>query len=298
MDQQVRQLPQKFQLRNYNMSIYGRLGFNSTDPTTAATVTNYSSGVANNMAIMPSMLPHAWQIEDISNSNVGGYFVNPVYSSASSILTVSGYTAGIFITYNPSSISIDITNLLYNIATTSINIYNTSAPNYIYVTNRESNVVGPGSDITTVHYQMAMGQGKLLSYLTSQSDGVQNNSPIMGNFTSLTLGNTLSNLNSSLIIYYNTLANSITITSNGNGGYANTSNISLSNAQGFSDTVNTINTLMTTYPAQDNAFFTNSKSVIADYSVVSSLGDLGSTENYLINKYIGTDKLKTRINSQ
>jgi hypothetical protein len=120
----------------------------------------------------------------------------------------------------------------------------------------------------------------------------------MGNFTSLTLGDTLSSLNSSLIIYYNTLANSITITSNGNGGYANTSNISLSNAQGFSDTVNTINTLMTTYPAQDNAFFTNSKSVIADYSVVSSLGDLGSTENYLVNNYIGTDKLKTRINSQ
>ena len=281
------------------MSIYGRLGFNSTDSITAATVTNYSSGVANNMAIMPNLLPYAWQIEDISNSNASGYFVNPVYSSASSILTVTGYTAGIFITYNPSSsISTNITNLLYNIATTSINIYNTAAPNYIYVTNRESNVVSPGSDITTVHYQMAIGHGKLLSYLTYQSDGIQNNSPIMGNFTSLTLGDTLSSLNSSLIIYYNTLANSITITSNGNGGYANTSNISLSNAQGFSDTVNTINTLMTTYPAQDNAFFTNSKSVIADYSVVSSLGDLGSTENYLVNKYIGTDKLKTRINSQ
>jgi hypothetical protein len=281
------------------MSIYGRLGFNSADPTTAATVTNYNSGVANNMAIMPALLPHAWQIDDVSSSNVGSYFVNPVYSSASTILNVTGYTYAVINNYGPLTVSSNvIANYVSNAAYLSNIIYTTTAPNYIYVTNRESNVVGPGTDSTTVHYQMAMGYGKILSYLTYQSDGVQNNSPIMGNFTSITLGNTLSSLSSSLITYYNSLAGSISITSNGSGGYANTSNISLSNAQGLSDTVNTIYTLMTTYPAQDNAFFTNSKSVVADYTEVSRLGDLGSTENYLVNNYIGTDKLKTRLSSQ
>jgi hypothetical protein len=248
-----------------------------------------------------------WQIEDIGNSDVGGYFVNPVISVTNTILTVSGYTRDIFISFYPSSsVSTDVTNLLFNIYSTSNNIINTSGPNYIYVTNRESNVVEVGSDNSTVHYQMAVGYGKILSYMTNQSDGVQNNSPFMGNFTSITLGNTLSDLSSSLITYYNVFANSITIVyvgpgpgGPGGGGavYANTSNISLSTAQGFSDTVNTINTLMTTYPTQDNAFFTNSKNVISDYSKISPLRNMGSTENYLMNNYIGTDKLKTRINS-
>jgi hypothetical protein len=55
---------------------------------------------------------------------------------------------------------------------------------------------------------------------------------------------------------------------------------------------------MTTYPAQDNAFFTNTKNVMADYSTVSPLGDMGATETELVNNYIGTNKLKTRILSQ
>lgn len=273
------------------MSIYGRLGFNSSDPTTNATVSNYSSAVANNMALMPPLL-NAWQTQDISTSNVGSYFVNPVAAVTATITstmsTINTATMGINV---QSTISSTVTQALHDLGNTAASAVTTAA-NYLYVTNRESNVVDPGTDVNTVHYKMAMGYGKIMSYITYQSDNVQNNSPIMGNFTSITLGNTLSTLSNTLSTQQIALSASITM------GSPNTSTFTLTQTQDLQNTVSSINTLMATYPAQDNAFFANTKAIMADYSVVSPLGDLGATETLLINNYIGTDKLKTRINSQ
>jgi hypothetical protein len=273
------------------MSIYGRLGFNSTDPTTNATVSNYSSGVANNMALMPPLL-NAWQTEDISTSNTNGYFVNPVGSLTITITsTLNSINAATLAINVQSTISSTVTQALRDLGNSAVTAIS-SASNYLYVTNRQSNVVDPGTDVTTVHYKMAIGYGKIMSYMTYQSDGVQNNSPIMGNFTSITLGDTLSTLSNTLTSQQIALSNSITV------GTPNTSNLTLAQTQSLQTTVSSINTLMTTYPAQDNAFFTNTKAIMADYSIVSPLGDMGATETLLVSNYIGTDKLKTRINSQ
>jgi len=273
------------------MSIYGRLGFNSSDPTTNATVSNYSSSVANNMALMPPLL-NAWQTEDISTSNVGSYFVNPVAgvtaTISSTMNSINAATIGVNV---QSTISSTVTQALHDLGNTAAAAVST-ASNYLYVTNRESNVVDPGTDVTTVHYKMAIGYGKIMSYITYQSDNVQNNSPIMGNFTSITLGNTLNTLSNSLSSQQIALSASITM------GSPNTSDFTLAQTQALQSTVSSINTLMTTYPAQDNAFFTNTKNVMADYSTVSPLGDMGATETLLVNNYIGTNKLKTRILSQ
>jgi len=273
------------------MSIYGRLGFNSSDPTTNATITNYSSAVANNVALMPPLLKK-WQTEDIGNSAVGGYFVNPVAgvtaTISSTMSSINSATIGVNV---QSTISGTVTQALRDLGNSAASCVSTAA-NYLYVTNRQSNVVDPGSDTTTVHYKMAIGNGKILSYLTHQSDGVQNNSPIMGNFTSITLGNTLNTLSSSLSSQQIALSASITM------GTPNTSSFTLAQTQALQSTVSSISSLMSTYPAQDNAFFTNVKAVISDYSIVSPLGSLGSSEKTLVNNYIGTEKLKTRINSQ
>jgi len=273
------------------MSIYGRLGFNSTDPTTNATVSNYSSGVANNMALMPPLL-NAWQTEDISTSNVGSYFVNPVAgitaTISSTMSTINTATIGINV---QSTISSTVTQALRDLGNTAATAVS-SAANYLYVTNRESNVVDIGTDITTVHYKMAIGYGKILTYITYQSDGVQNNSPMMGNFTSITLGNTLNTLSNTLTTQQIALSSSITM------GSPNTSSYTLAQTQALQNTVSSINTLMTFYPAQDNAFFAASAAVISDYSAVAHLSELGATETLLVNTYIGTDKLKTRLLSQ
>lgn len=278
------------------MSIYGRLGFNTAEAVTNEAVSVYTTDVANNMALMPQLL-NDWQTQDVADSNTGNYFVNPVSSVTANIISLS-YSTLITLNTVTSSVSTTITDTFANISTTANSIFNTIGPNYLYVTNRESNVVDPGTDSTTVHYRIAIGYGQILSYLTYQADGIQNNSPMMGNFTSVTLGNTLNTLYSTFNTQYNNLANTIVRNLDGGGPtWSNTSNISLTTVQSFSNTLNSIIYLMTTYPAQDNAFFTNSKNIINDYSKVSPLSNMGFTETYLVQNFIGTNKLKSRINS-
>jgi hypothetical protein len=268
-------------------SIYGRLGFNSSDPATANTATDYNSNVMTAMSLMPPML-NSWQTADVANNNVGGYFVNPVASVTANIIVLSTTTLNTAYGCNGSSISTTITDKITAISNTANTIYTTTGPNYLYITNRQSNITGVGTDITTPHYSTATGVGKLMSYLVYQSDGIQNNSPIMGSFTSITLGNTLNSLYSTLNTYVTIFVNSIDPSTN-------LSNITLVNVQTLSDTMNSITNLFYSYPAQDTAFFNNSQSVLSDFTTVRQFSNLGQTETYLLNNYIGTPKIISRI---
>ena len=267
-------------------SVYGRLGFNSSDPTTNNTITPYSSNVANGMAMVPT-LTNSWQTQDIANSDTSGYFQNPVGAVAQSIWNTANtlYATSLGLKSNTSSINLCLQAINSNSHTVSSSAANT----YLYTTNRQSNVVDVGSDMSTPHYKTAMGVGKMMSYLTYQTDGVQNNSPIMGNFISITLANTLNPLATSLQVLTANLANSVT-----NPGY---SNVSLSTAQSLQNTISQIANIMIYYPAQDKQFFNNSQNVMADYANVAHFSQIGSTESYLLNNYIGTPKIISRINS-
>jgi len=268
-------------------SIYGRLGFNSSDPTTANTVTTYSSGVQTQMKLMPPLL-NSWQTADVANNNVGGYFVNPVGTVTQNIMNIANTVFATGNSCDGSSISSPISDIITAITSTANTIGFSTGPNYLYITNRQSNVVDIGTDTTTPHYKTATGIGKLMSYLVSASDGIQNTSPIMGSFTSITLGNTLNSLYSTLGTYSTIFINSI-------DPDTNLSNITLVNAQTLSTTMNSITSLFYTYPAQDTAFFTNSQSVLNDFTTVRQFSNLGQTETYLLNNYIGTPKIISRI---
>jgi len=268
-------------------SIYGRLGFNGSDSATSSTVSNYNSNVATSMALMPPML-NSWQTADVANNNVGGYFVNPVGTITQNIINLTNTVFATGNSCNGSSISSPISDIITAITSTANTIIFVTGPNYLYITNRQSNVVDIGTDNTTPHYKTATGVGKLMSYLVNASDGVQNNSPIMGSFTSITLGNTLNSLYSTLSAYSTIFINSI-------DPGTNLSNITLVNAQTLSTTMNSITSLFYTYPAQDTAFFTNSQSVLNDFTTVRQFSNLGQTETYLLNNYIGTPKIISRI---
>jgi hypothetical protein len=268
-------------------TIFGRLGFNSGDPTTVAGTQNYNTNVINQMNLMPPML-NSWQTTDIANSNVGGYFQNPVATVAQNIMTFANSTYVTANSCNGSSISTTITGFITSIVTKANTIGTVSGPNYLYITNRQSNVVDIGTDTTTPHYTIAIGTGKILSYITNASDGIQNTAPIMGSFTSITLANQLNSLYSTLGTYGNIFINSIDT----NTGF---SNITLNAVTTLSTTINSISNLFTTYPAQDTAFFNNAQAVLSDYGKVSQFSKLGQTENYLLNNYIGTPKLLSRI---
>lgn len=275
-------------------SVYGRLGFNYNDPKTDSTVENYTANVVNGMNLVPTLL-NSWQTQDVGSSNTGGYFVNPVANVTQIIWNTSNSI--VQLTNGLSGSTGAITTNIQNAGIDAYDVANTGANNYLYITNRQSNVVPADTDTSTPHYKTATGVGKMLSYITFQTDGVQNNSPIMGNFTSITLGNTLNSLSNTLVNVTGILANSITIVPDGNGGFANTSNISLSNSQLLYNTIHQISNTIVYYPAQDKQFFMNSQNVVSDYSNVSSFSHIGATESYLLNTFIGTDKIKSRINS-
>ena len=266
-------------------SVYGRLGFNSGDPNVSSTITPYSSNVANQMSFMPPMV-NSWQQQDLASANVGGYYQNPVATVAQTIWNTANNL--VVLLANTSGTSSAINTALSSVYTSSTTISNGAANNFLYVTNRQSNVIDMGSDTNTPHYKTAVGIGKILSYLTFQTDGVQNNSPIMGSLTSITLGNTLNSLSNTFSYWAANIANTVT---------GNTSNISLVSAQTFQNAATQLANVMVYYPAQDTQFYQNSKNVASDYSSVSQFSQIGSTETFLLNNYIGTPKIISRLNS-
>jgi hypothetical protein len=274
--------------------VYNRLGFNSTDQITNTAVQTYSSNVQTQMELVNTkpLLDKPWQFNELANG-IPQLFVNPVANIANYIWNTSN-TIGTLNLGLSSSNSMVIT-ALSNVFASAANLSAYTANNFLYVTNRESNVVGPGSDNTTVHYTKAISQGQSLSYIMYQSDGVSNNSIIMGNFTSITLANTLYPLYNTMVYLTGVLSSSII----GGGGDPPTysTNISYANAESLAVTVNTINNLMSHYPIQDNQFFRNSSNVMNDFSTLSQFNGVGQTQKELIMNYIGTPKLISNMNS-
>ena len=67
----------------------------------------------------------------------------------------------------------------------------------------------PDSDPTLPTYRSATGIGKMVMYLTYQIDGVQNNAPMLGSFTSLYTKNDLISYYENIKGYVGAVANSI-----------------------------------------------------------------------------------------
>jgi len=268
------------------MSIYARLNFTFNDPANTQ-IQNFSGQVQNQMNNLPQFL-NSWQTQDIGNNDVGGYFQNPVLNVCNEIWNTSNSI--VFLTDGLSGSNAAITNVLANTYSVANLISTVTVNNYIYITNRQSNVVEVGSDTTTPHYKTAIGVGKMMSYITNQSDGVQNNSPILGSFTSILISNTLNSL-------YNSMYNDMITLMHSIGSNTAQSNISYSAANTlFSDVSNVYNT-MTTFPTNDTAFFNNSQSVLNDFSTVRQFNNMGQTETDLVTNYIGTPKLVSRLSS-
>jgi hypothetical protein len=189
-----------------------------------------------------------------------------------------------------------ITSLLANTKITAITIgrsntalgISSECNNFTYITNRLSNMVPMNSDMTSPHYQIAVGYGKMMSYITYQSDGVANNSPMIGAFTSLYTANTLNSLVANTNILLVTLQNSLT---------GNNSSISLTDAQSLDNNMTQIYTTMYRCRTSDTLFFQNSALVFEDYNNATQFNGAGQTETQLIQELIGSPKLLSRLNA-
>lgn len=271
------------------MSIFGRLNYDSSFQNEH--VTPMSESVKKHMDGMPPLL-NDWQKADVATSNTANYHKNPVGTITQNIWDLANTIAVI-----PH---LEATNA--NAILTSANTLIISANNFMQHTNRMSGVSGASADDPTLPtYESAMGVGKMLTYIVYQTDGVQNNAPIMGNFTSICSSNNLISYYSNVYPYLaNTAKSIVTLTTeDGEGGYVTTytSNLSQTIINQMASDLSNVATFMNTRRTADVTFYTNSQSVINDYNKVTKFSDMGSTESGLMNNLIGSDKLKDRLNS-
>jgi hypothetical protein len=86
-------------------------------------------------------------------------------------------------------------------------------------------------------------------------------------------------------------------TSNGGGGFTYSSNLTPSQISTMATELTTIANFMTSSTSNDVTFYTNSVSVINDYNTVNQFTQMGDAESYLVNNFVGSSKLLSRLNS-
>ena len=280
-------------------NLFARLGFNYTD--TNSDITPLSTDVVRTLDSMPKLLQD-WQANDIAANTANGYFINPCANVTSNIWNLSNTLVTVTQSLQGSG---NLTNLWAQINSTLMNISNnatsnTQAGDFLEHTNRISGVTSIYSELDDKtlelpFYDTALQNGKALISILYQTDGIQNNAPIMGHFTSILVANTLSGLYNTINSYVTTVNNSITIS----GGppptpFISTSNLTFNTVNAIATSANSINSTFYTRRTHDEDFFKNSTQLLLDYNKVNGIGT-GSSEQYLIKNYIGTDKLKSRL---
>jgi hypothetical protein len=285
--------------------VYALLGFDTTDPYANSVVEELSPSVQTQMAMMPKLLT-PWQEADLISNEVEQYFVNPIENTTNVIWTAANTctaqsfsalaTAGsggassywdeanatMLITFSNPGVANVMNTALMVVKEISTNVAN----NFMIHTNRISNVVPLDFDIDLPHYETAIGYGKMVMYIVNQTDNIQNNSPLIGSFTSLFVANTLSDYANSFVSINNVYLGSIV---------NNVSSLSLTDANQFANSANQVYNMMYDYRQKDIDFFQNSKMIIERYNQVSEFNRIGQTELFLINNYIGTQNLKNNL---
>jgi hypothetical protein len=264
-------------------SVYDRLGFNF-DTTKFNGADTLTPGVLNFLG-NTSINLNKWQEDDLKNAQVDGYYQNP-HNDKIGALAV--FVTGINLLSNTANYEFDDPDTANTLHSISANAQ-TSLLNFTYHTNNLSGVTRSANTQMYPDLSTALAIGRQILNITNEIDGVQNNTPILGNFTSLYIANDIS-------YFANTLANDYIIlnsTVSANGGNANNSitntamNVIISDIQSFQ-------ALVDTRTNADITFYTNSYEVLQEYMTVSQFSNLGATQNSLI-KLIGTDKLKTDL---
>ena len=203
---------------NNATGVYSTLGYNFSDPN--GYVQPLSANTQSNLNQFPAII-EPWQAQDIANNSVSGYFQNPVATYVNNIIYVANQIFTLANTASGANSSYTGTANVSGIATVSASLMS-DASSFLAHTNRVSGVTSIyGQTDTNVnpYYQTATSYGKQAIMLVNQTDGITNNSPILGCMTSILIGPQINSGNT-------TISNDlITLTSGISGN-------NLSNAQG------------------------------------------------------------------
>lgn len=266
-------------------SIYGRL--NLQEAPLGNNIVAFDSNTKTTLNNVPAIIPK-WQEQDIGNNSTTGYTTNKLYS----ILTSASNTAN-----SLTVISSNVANL--NTITAAASSLETALLNFRSHTDRLSGVVEPNSGtFDKPHYSTAVSAGKIIMLITNKSDTVENNAPIIGSFSSLMCNTEIQNYTITLNNDYETVNNSLSKETISAFPPVVITKSNLSNAEIIAITTDLtgFSNFLNSRRANDETFFANSVTIVEQYKDLKKYTGLGQTELQLINDFIGTDKLKSRVN--
>jgi len=267
------------------MSVFGRLNYNFDSAKFGA---NNELTDGQKLSLnYPSPL-YTWQASDLSGSSVANYFQNP---HSANLTLMTSYTNYLLTYSNTQSVT-------YNVAPIEANTLNALANNLLIEissftdhTNRMSGATESTNKLTTPDYQIAMSIGRQVLQICNQVDGIQNNAPILGNFTSLAVVQDVSNSVIQLLSSKTTLNASLSIV--GSNTYSDISRASMNTIIASAQTAFD---LLNSRRVGDTTFYTNSISLIQDYNTILQFSNLGVNSSYLIKDLnIGTTKLQNYL---
>jgi hypothetical protein len=265
-------------LVNNATGVYATLGYNFNDPN--GDVLNLSANTVEHLNSMPAFI-ESWQAKDIANGAVGGYYQNPVAANTNTIIMIA---QNLVIQANTGvSANIDGCEIIEAAANTLV----ASAQEFLAHTNRISGVTPfVGQDVVNPYYDTAMGIGKTALYITNQTDNITNTSPILGSFTSILVGPQIAS-------YVTVLNNDLIILTNG----VSANNLTPTQITNITNDITNTNTQLNSRRSADVTYYTNLRAFVDKYNTTKKFTNMGETETYLVNNFVGTDKIKERINS-
>jgi hypothetical protein len=270
-------------------SIFSRLNYNF-DSTKFGTALDPTGDLVSKLNKSAPLMTK-WQYDAVANSDISGYFQNPVGNVANSM----HFTTNNFISISTGS-SYDVATLLIPIEKHLSNLRN-SIVSFTQHTNRLSGVT-VSNNPTTPDLNSALGVGEIVLLITNKYDGIQNNVPILGNFTSLFTKEELDAELEILLADYNKFNRSINIIriEGESGPYDSvTSNLTQGVLNNIVSNVISTTTQINNRVQADLNFYAQSKSIVDDYSKISQMSNFSPLKLYFINNYVGTEKLKSKL---
>ena len=280
-------------------SIFNRLGFNF-DATKFGRALDPAGDLEEKLTTLPSPLLK-WQYDAIANNDVTGYLQNPV----SNVTITIKSTANNMINVASNASLSNIVSISQNLTGYVINTGDEFTPVYVFIEgecDKFKNHTDRISGVTTTtdpdlpDFGSALGTGELMLMLTNKYDGIINNVPILGSFTSIFV-------ESDLLTYQTIFANDVQrvnnsivlVSDDGMGNVIYGSTLSSSELSGIVNNITAIYNTMNTRRTHDVNYYGNSKLVVDDFAKISQYSKFSPLKLYLVENYIGTDKLKNEL---
>lgn len=285
-------------------SLFDRLQFNF-DQTKFGTNLDLSEESLNTLESMATDIELSdWQLNDMANNNVvnTNYFINPIANVCNSIsANVSNLISSIYTIPSPDVNVLALLNSSLN-CIIQLDRFKSHTDNISGISETTGS-----QEIPT--YSTAIDTGQVLLTILNKTDGFANSLPAMGSFTSLFILDELMSNNITIgesceyfiagangfISLTPTTSDSTTITSDSSTITSDAGGLSVVEINTLKNEIDNFNTFLYDRWTHDWTFYESSNKLIDDYTKVTNLSNIGTTQKYLIDNYIGTEKIKTDI---